>query len=143
MADVEIIIGPEDNPLNVMRGTGVEENRKTNIDETKCFDEVVTEGSKNAGFEVSIDKLGYDGMDDYLALDNELEKMVYIPGTITIREVIRFKDEDPYLIKRVYHDCILADDKYKMEPEKKAVKNLKFNCSSRTKEDPVPYVDTD
>ena len=143
MADVEIIIGPEDKPLNVMRGTGVEEERETNTDTTTCFDEVIQEGSKNTGFTVSIDKLGYDSMQDYIDLDEELEKMVYKPGTITIREVIRFKDDDPYLLKRVYHEAILADDKYKMEPEKKAVKNLKFNCGSRTKEAPVLYTGDD
>ena len=139
MADVEIIIGSEDKPLNVMRGTGVEEERKTNTDQTECFDEVVTEGSGNTGWDISIDKLGFDSMQDYLDLDDELEKMVDTPGTITIREVIRFKDEVPYLKKRVYHECVLADDKYKMEPNKKAVMNLKFSASSRTKSPPEIY----
>ena len=137
MADVEIILGPTDNPLSVMNGTGVEESRKTDNDSTVCFDGVVQEGSEQAGFEITVDRLSYESMDDYIALDAILEDMIVNPGHLTIREIIRFKDEKPYLLKRVYGDVLLADDKYKMEPNKKAVMNLTFNAGSRKKSKPT------
>ena len=75
MADVEIILGPADNPLNVMHATGVDENRKMdNADSTVCFDEVVQDGSAQTSFEVSVDRLNYDSMEDYMALDAILEE---------------------------------------------------------------------
>ena len=140
MADVELIIGPEDNPIAITHATCVDENRKMeNGDTTVCFDEVVQEGASQTSFEVSVDRLNYDSMDDYIAIDEILEDMVVNPGVLTIREVISFKDEEPYLLKRVYLDVLLADDKYKIEPNKKAVSNLIFNCGKRVKEPPVRY----
>ena len=139
MADVEVILGTEGNAVLVCSGKGVDEERETSTSTDVCFDRVVQQGAKKTGFKISIKKLGYETMEDYIALDNELEKMVSTPGVITIREVRYFEGGSPYLLKRVYHDCILADDKYSMEPESNSVLDLKFNAGSRDKVDPVPY----
>ena len=139
MADREILIGGVDTGeggLNVMRGTSVKDTPEHKTSSTTCFDEVVTEGSEKIGGTLAIDKLGYDSMDDYVALRDKLKSMFNVPTLVTTLETIRIKGETPYVIQKNYMDCILSGNEYEMKPEEKSARSLEFTYSECIEKDP-------
>ena len=57
--------------------------------------------------------------------------MTHIPGRISTREVIRFKDSQPFEIVKDFKGCILDDDDYEMKVEEHSAQKLKFTCAER------------
>jgi hypothetical protein len=126
MADKEVII----NGKTVVHGQGVKESLETNTSTTACFDEVVTQGSPTVSYTLDIDRLVFETREQYEALRAELNKMLNIPGMITTREVIRFKNDSPFVIVKNFTGAILDGKDYEMKPEEHSAQNLKFICNS-------------
>jgi hypothetical protein len=124
MADKEIII----NGKTMLHGNGVKDGVETSTSTTVCFDEVVPQGSPNTSYTLEIDRLVYETKEDYDWLREELEKLKSVPGMITTREIIRFKDSEPFVIIKNFTDCILDGKDYEMKPEEQSAQSLKFIC---------------
>lgn len=126
MADKEIII----NGHTVLHGTGVKDSETTSTNTTTCFDEVVPQGAPIVGCTLEVNKLIYETKEEYDWLRDELKKMRSIGGTITTREVIRYKDSRPFVIVKNFSDCILDGKDYEMKPEEHSALGLKWICAS-------------
>lgn len=127
MADKTIIIDGK----TVAHGTGVKETiEKSSADSIVCFDEVITDGSDNVSYKLTIDRLMWESRSYYETLNNKLKKMLSTPAEITTREVIRYKKYAPFVIVKNYHNCILDGKDYEMKPEERSAQNLSFICAS-------------
>ena len=128
MADVTIII----NGKTLVHGQGVKETiEKSSADSIVCFDEVITDGSDIVSYKVTIDRIVFERRQDYINLNKRLTAMMKTPGTITTRQVIRYKNEAPWVIVRNYSGCILDGNDFEMKPEEKSAQNLSFICSDK------------
>ena len=126
MADVEIII----NGKTVTHGTGVKESiDKSGADSIVCFDEAITDGSDVVSYKLTIDRIVYETREKYVELRNAFKKMLATPGTITTRQIIRYKNKTPFVIVKNYSGCIMDGRDYEMKPEEKSAQNLSFICS--------------
>lgn len=140
MADRDILIGADENGeggLTIRRGTSVKDSLEPEVDQVKCFDEVVPQGSATVGGTLEIEKLAYDSAEDYIALRDKLKEMLSIPAMVTTFETIRFKDDTPYVIQKNYIGCILDTKDYEMNPDEHAVMSLKFAYTEVDEKDPV------
>ena len=129
MADKEVII----NGHNMLHGTGVKDSEDTSTNSTPCFDEVLTQGAKQTGGTLEIDRLIFESKEEYDWLSAELRKMKSEHGMITTRQIIRV--EKPYVIIKNFTGCILNGKDFEMKPEEHSAQNLKFiweACDERT-----------
>ncbi len=125
MADKEVII----NGTTLVHGQGVKESiDKSNADATVCFDEVITKGSVSVSYKLSIDRLVFESKEQYEALRDELNDLISNPGIITTREVIRFKNDTPFVIVKNFTGAVLDGRDYEMKPEEHSAQNLSFLC---------------
>ena len=128
MADVTVII----NGKTLVHGQGVKESiDKSSADTIVCFDEVITDGSDVVSYKLTIDRIVFEKMNDYNSLNKRLNDMMKNPGTITTRQIIRYKNEAPWVIVKNYSGCILDGKDYEMKPEEKSAQNLSFICSDK------------
>lgn len=129
MADREVII----NGRTLVHGTGCKESiEKSSADSIVCFDEAITDGSDVVSYKLSIDRIVFEDKTTYERLRDEFNKMLSTPGTITTREIIRFKNQKPFAIVKNFSGCILDGKDYEMKPEEKSAQNLSFICSGMT-----------
>lgn len=126
MADKEVII----NGSTLVHGQGVKESLESNTSKTVCFDEVITEGSENVSYKLDMDRLVFETREQYEQLRDELKSLVHIPGIITVREIIRYKQDAPFAIVKNFTNCILDGKDYEMKPEEHSAQNLTFICAS-------------
>lgn len=127
MADKEIII----NGTTLVHGQGVKDSiDKNTANTTVCFDEVITEGSSGVSYKVTVDRLVFETRDQYEALRDVLDSMINEPGILTTREIIRFKNDSPFVIVKNFTGVILDGKDYEMKPEEHSAQNLTFVCSS-------------
>lgn len=125
MADKEVII----NGTTLVHGQGVKETiDKSSASSTVCFDEVITEGSDTVSYKVTVDRLVFETREQYEELRNQLDIMMKEPGIITTREVIRFKNDSPFVIVKNFTGAILDGKDYEMKPEEHSAQNLSFLC---------------
>ena len=127
MAEVTVIL----NGKTLVHGQGVKESIETSSEAITCFDEVVTSGSDVVSYKLDIDRLVFEKMNDYKSLSTRLEKMMKTPGTITTRQIIRYKGEKPWVLVKNYSGCILDGNEYEMKPEEHSAQNLSFICSDK------------
>lgn len=131
MADKEVII---DGHI-VMHGYGVKDSENTSTNTTVCFDEAVPQGADNTGGTLEMDRLVYETKEEYDWLRDTLKTMKSTPKMITTREIIRYKNSEPFVIIKNFTDCILDGKDYEMKPEEHSAQNLKFiwgECDERT-----------
>lgn len=127
MADKEVII----NGKTLVHGQGVKESfDKTSADSIVCFDEVITDGSATVSYKLEIDRLVFESREDYEILRDTFQSMLNVKGDITTREVIRYKADEPFVIVKNYHGCILDGKSYEIKAEEKSAQNLSFLCES-------------
>ena len=101
---------------------------ETSNSEVKTFTGVITDGSSEIPWEVSIDKIRYGKIKDYVKIEKILHKMFTVPGTITIIE--RTKTVDGILtVKQIIYNCIVSDKSYSLDPEARTVESLTFKGS--------------
>ena len=126
MADVTIIL----NGKTLVHGQGVKESiEKSSAESIVCFDEVITDGSDVVSYKLTIDRIVFEKRTDYTQLKAILDNMLSTPGTITTRQIIRYKNEKPWVIVKNYSGCILDGKDFEMKPEEKSAQNLSFICS--------------
>ncbi len=126
MADKEVII----NGTTLVHGQGVKETiDKSSASSTVCFDEVITEGSDTISYKVTVDRLVFETREQYEELRDQLGIMMKEPGIITTREVIRFKNDSPFVIVKNFTGAILDGKDYEMKPEEHSAQNLSFLCN--------------
>ncbi len=127
MADKEVII----NGTTLVHGQGVKETiDKSSASSTVCFDEVITEGSDTVSYKVTVDRLVFETREQYEELRDQLGIMMKEPGIITTREVIRFKNDSPFVIVKNFTGAILDGKDYEMKPEEHSAQNLSFLCKA-------------
>lgn len=126
MADKEIII----NSLPLVHGKGVKESLdKTSASSTVCFDETITQGGDAISYKLSIDRIVFETREEYEALRDAFKEMLSVPGTITTREVIRYRVDEPFVIVKNYSGCVLDGKDYEMKPEEMSAQSLSFLCN--------------
>ena len=127
MADKEVII----NGKTLVHGQGVKESfDKSSADSIVCFDEVITDGADAVSYKLDIDRIVFETRDTYETLRDTFKEMLSVKGDITTREVIRYKADEPFVVVKNYHGCILDGKSYEMKPEEKSAQNLSFICES-------------
>ena len=127
MANVEIII----NGKTMVHGQGVKESlEKTSAESVVCFDEVLTDGSDQVSYKLDIDRIVYESKSYYIKLRDIFKNMLNTPGTVTVRQTIKYKNKAPYVIVKNYSGCILDGKELEMKPEEMAAQNLSFLCAS-------------
>ena len=118
------------NGKNMYHGKGVKESiEKSSAGSIVCFDEAITDGSATVTYKLTIDRLVYESRKTYETLRDTLNKMLSKQGTITTREVIRYKNKAPFVIVKNYSGCILDGKDYEMKPEERSAQSLSFICS--------------
>ena len=126
MADKEIII----NGKTLVHGQGVKESiDKSTADTIVCFDEVLTDGADTISYKITIDRIVIEKRRTYETLRDIFKKMLKVPGEITTREVVRYKQEKPFVIVKNFHGCIIDGKDYEMKPEELSAQNLSFVAS--------------
>ena len=112
MADREIIL----NGKTLVHGQGVKESIEgSSADTIVCFDEVLTDGTDVVGYKLEIERIVIETKNQYVTLRNTFQKMMKTPGTITTREVIRYKNSKPFVIVKNFSGCILESKDYEMK----------------------------
>lgn len=112
------------NGKQIGHATSIKGSRETSTNTTVCFDEVVTEGTKQTGFKLDIDRIIYEGKSTYREIRAILDDLLENPGIVTIEEDIAPPEEQSFTIKKVYTNCILDSDEYEIKPEEKTVSSL-------------------
>jgi hypothetical protein len=126
MVDKVVII----NGKTLVHGTGVKETiEKNSAESTICFDEAIIDGSDTVSYKLTIDRIVFETRKNYEKLRDVFKKMMKTPGTITTREVIRYKNSAPFVIVKNYSGVILDGKDYEMKPEQRSVQNLSFLCA--------------
>lgn len=111
------------NGKQIGHATSVKGSRETSTNTTVCFDEVVTEGTKQTGFKIDIDRLIYENKATYIEIRDILYNLIDNPGYVTIEEDI-ILPEGNFTIVREYTGCILDGDEYEIKPEEHTVSSL-------------------
>ena len=126
MAEKEVII----NGRTLVHGTGVKESiEKSGAESVVCFDEAIVDGSDTVSYKLTVDRIVFEKRSTYEKLRDTFKKMLKTPGTITTREVIRYKNAAPFVIVKNYTGVILDGRDYEMKPEERSVQNLSFLCA--------------
>ena len=129
MADKEVIL----NGKTLVHGTGVKETiEKNGAESIVCFDEAIVDGSDTISYKLTIDRIVFETQRNYIDLRNIFKKMLKTPGTITTREVIRYKNSKPFVIIKNFSGVILDGRDYEMKPDERSVQNLSFLCADMT-----------
>lgn len=136
MAEKEIIIGTEDNQINMMYATSVKESPETNdtSSSVQTFSGAIVSGSNEVAYTLEIDKLRYEGKDMHMKLDQKLDDMMQNADNITVIDTVKPKGETPYQVVSRYFNCINTGNDYELKPEEHTAESLKFKCERRTRE---------
>lgn len=127
MVDKVIII----NGRNITHGRGVSESiENSSASSIVCFDETLTDGSPGITYKLDIDRIVLDTRAKYEKFRDIFKEMITVPGTITTREVIRYKNAAPFVIVKNYSSCVLDAKTYEMKPEEMSAQKLTFKCAS-------------
>ncbi len=122
--------------VRIFHGTSIKVSKNTNTTTTTTFDEVVNGGTANISYSIDCSKVAYDTEIEYLELEDKLEEMLETPSMITIREVRKPPaPNDPFVVVRNYHDCLVDGGDFEIKPEDLTVENLKFKTGRHTKND--------
>lgn len=126
MADKAIFI----NNVRVGYGTNAKVEPELDTEETPTFDGPVIDGTLEPSHTVSIEKLRYGTMDEYIAIENLLVNMYTVGYPVKIVERVKMKDGVMKITDIVY-DCKLDGNDYELDPEKRTVDSLSFKGGKR------------
>ena len=101
----------------------------TNAEPVATFDGGVPNGNDEVTWSVTIDKLRYGKITDYLNMEKLLLSMLKTPYTITITEDVTAIDGTMTVQTKVYK-AVLTDKKYTIDAESNTVENLSFTGAS-------------
>lgn len=140
MADKEIWLAKaNDEGSNVYlgHGTSIKESRDTNTKTTVCFDEVLNNSTSNTSWAIDVGRVSYEGMSSSIEIEEILEYMLDNDGIVTIREIVRPPNEEPYVKVRNYFNSRLDGEEYELKPDDFTASNLKFKTGRRERKPPA------
>lgn len=135
----DIIIGGDENGeggVGVFRGTSFKDTPEYSSDMIKCFDENVNQGSDVVGGTIEIEKLVYDGRQQYIDLRDKLKAMKTEPAMVTTFQRIKFKGDKPYIIRKNYKGCLIASNDEESNPGEISTKTFSFTYEECVEIDP-------
>ena len=89
------------------------------------------EGAEKVSYKLEIERLLFEKKQEYIDLRDILTAIQHVQGTVETREIIRYKDEDPFTIVKTFGGAILDGNEFEMKAEEKTVHKLNFICSSK------------
>lgn len=134
MAEKEVIIGTNNDMVNMLYGTGVKGSPETSESTTQTFTGAVVQGLSEVSYTVEIDKLRYEDVDTHIALSKKLEKMMAEPDNITVIDTIYPKTGSPYQVIDNYFNCICTAYDDEISADDNTTESLKFKASKRVRD---------
>ena len=140
MADKEVWLSKSedslDNGVYLGHGTSIKMDRDTNTKSTVCFDEVLTNSSSNTSWSIDISRVSYEGMSTSMEIEDMLEYMLDNDGMVTIREIVRPKNEPAYVKVYNFFNARTDGEGYELKPDDFSVNNVKFKTGRRERKPP-------
>ena len=132
-ADKEVWLAKSDGTGSVYlgHGTSIKASRDSNTKSTVCFDEVLTNSSSNTSWAIDVSRVSYEGMSSAWEIEDMLEYMLDNDGMVTIREIVRPKNEEPYIKVYNFFNARLDGDDFELKPDDFTVSNVKFKTGRR------------
>lgn len=126
MAQKEVYI----NNVKVGYGTNVKVEPEVETEETATFDGPIIDGTLEPSHTISIEKLRYGTIDEYIQLEQLLVNMYEKGYAIKIIERVSMKDGTMKITDTVY-DCKLDGNEYELDPEERTAESLSFKGGKR------------
>ena len=118
------------NDIKIGYTTSAKIKPSLDIKETKTFDGPVIDGNPEPSFDVDIDTLRYDTIDQYTKLTQLLLDMETKGYTIRIWEYAEMKDGKMTRDDLVY-ECRVSGNEYELKPDERTVEKLSFKGHKR------------
>ena len=128
MADKEVLI----NGIHVGYATNAKVTPSYETEETPTFDGPVIDGSDEPRHSVTVEKLRYGTITDYIQLNQLLLNMQSVSYSITIIEKAKMKDGTA-TIKDIVYDCKVDGNEYDLNPDERTAESLSFTGGKRTR----------
>ena len=127
MADItqtEVYIGD----LRVGHGTNVKvsPDQSSTVEETKTFDEVITDGSNILSWKITMDKLRYGTIQEYQDCEKMLYSMFDTPQNVKVVNRTRTTDGKIMKVTQVVYNCLVDNKDYESKPAERITENLSF-----------------
>ena len=127
MADItqtEVYIGD----LRVGHGTNVKvsPDQSSTVEETKTFDEVITDGSNILSWKITMDRLRYDTAKEYQDFERLLYTMFDTPQNMKVVNRTRGRDGNIVKVSQVVYNCLVDGKDYESKPGERITENLSF-----------------
>ena len=133
-AEKQVIIGTDNEMINMLYGTGVKGSPETSESTTPTFTGAVVQGLSEVPYTLEIDKLRYEDVDTHIALSQKLEKMMAEPDNITVIDTIYPKGSNPYQVIDKYFSCICTAYDDEVKADDNTTESLKFKASKRVRD---------
>lgn len=118
------------NDIRVGYGTNAKVEPQIDTEETATFDGPVIDGVENPSHNVSIDKLRYGTINEYIQLEQLLINMYTKGYPIKLIEDVEMKDGTMRRTDIVY-DCKLDGNEYELNPDERTAEGLSFKGGKR------------
>lgn len=118
------------NDIKIGYSTSAKIKPSLDIKETKTFDGPVIDGNPEPSFDVDIDTLRYDTIEQYTKLTQLLLDMETKGYTIRIYEYAEMKD-GPMTRDDLVYECRVSGNEYELKPDERTVEKLSFKGRKR------------
>ena len=118
------------NDIKIGYSTSVKIKPSLDVKETKTFDGPVIDGTPEPSFDIDIETLRYDTIDQYTKLTQLLMDMETKGYTISVRELAEMKDGTMRRVDNVY-ECRVSGNEYELKPDERTVEKLSFTGRKR------------
>lgn len=113
------------NDVHVGYGTNAKVTPNYETDETPTFDGPVIDGTDEPSHEVTIDKLRYGTIDEYVQLETLLMNMQSVGYPIKIIERVQMKD-GLMVREDIVYDCKLDNNEFELKADERTAEGLSF-----------------
>lgn len=119
--------------------TNFEMDEQLNSDSTPTYDGPVTEPSGETPWELTCEKLNYEGQATAMEMDDAIDCLRRDKAIITHYLTVSPRSEAPFTIKRTFSGCVLSGNNCKIDAEKSEVNNFKAKAETMDKDyiDPI------
>ena len=118
--------------IHVGYATTVNVSPETSTEQTPTFDGVITDGTDIIPWTVSIDKIRYGKISEYIELEKLLHGMFTKPENIKVVEESNTVDGSLRVTDIIYN-CILETKDYEINTDSRTVENLSFKGTDLNK----------
>ena len=140
MADKTVIISVTDEDtketkeLTFNRVTEVKISEELDSDIVKTFDEPVSVPSSDGGYTVDISALEARDITRFRTLKQILQKMKTVQGSITVKEVVKVKGENPFEDVNFLGGVLLSSNEVTYDAEDLTARELSFSAETMAEE---------